>query len=82
MKTISVDEFKTHFAEVINQVKTGESFAINSSENEDVIGYFLPKEAPKKSKRQLGILKGKVKIEFKPDFKMTDEELCGLPPKV
>ncbi|MEO3407785.1 prevent-host-death protein [Mucilaginibacter sp. CAU 1740] len=82
MKTITDQEFKTNFAEVISQIKAGESFAINSYENKEVIGYLLPKETPQKAKRQLGLLEGKVKIEFKPDFKMTDEELCGLPPKV
>ena len=81
MKTITVDEFKAHFAEVINQVKTGEIFAINSSENNEIIGYFSTEEPKQKPKRQLGILKGKLKFEFKPDFKMTDEELCGPPPK-
>jgi hypothetical protein len=35
-----------------------------------------PQEISKK--RQLGILDGKAKIEFKDDFEMTTEELLGL----
>jgi len=30
------------------------------------------------AKRKIGILDGKAKIEFAPDFKMTTEEFLGL----
>jgi len=32
----------------------------------------------KKTEREIGILDGKVTIEFKDDFAMTAEELCNL----
>jgi hypothetical protein len=34
-------------------------------------------EKTKKSKRQIGLLEGKVDIRFADDFKMTEEELLG-----
>ncbi|AYL99466.1 prevent-host-death protein [Mucilaginibacter celer] len=79
---MSVDEFKANFAKVINHVKAGENFAVNNNENKEVIGYFLAKQPAQKLKRKLGLFEGKMKIEFKPGFKMTDEEFCGYQPRV
>jgi len=36
------------------------------------------KEKAQKPKRKLGILEGKGKIKFLPDFKMSTEEFLGL----
>ncbi len=77
MKTMSVGEFKTHFSEVLEQVKAGEEIAVTYGKKKEVVGYFLP-EKPQKPKRQLGLLKGKVEVIFKPDFEMTTEEFLGL----
>jgi antitoxin (DNA-binding transcriptional repressor) of toxin-antitoxin stability system len=77
MKTMSVGEFKTHFSEVIDQVKAGEEIAVTYGKKKEVVGYFLP-EKTKKPKRKLGILEGKVEVIFKPDFEMTTEEFLGL----
>lgn len=77
MKTMSVGEFKTHFSEVIEQVRAGEKFAVTFGKKKEIVGYFTP-EAPEQPKRQLGILKGKIKVVFKDDFEMSTEELLGL----
>jgi len=74
---MSVGEFKTHFSEVLEQVKFGEDFAVTHGRKKEVVGYFT-KEKPKKPKRKLGILEGKVEVTFMPDFKMTTEEFLGL----
>jgi antitoxin (DNA-binding transcriptional repressor) of toxin-antitoxin stability system len=80
MKTMTVGEFKTHFSEVIEQVKAGEEIAVTYGKKKKVIGYFSP-ETTQKPKRELGILQGKAKVTFAPDFKMTEEEFLnyGLP---
>ena len=77
MKTMSVGEFKTHFSEVIEQVKAGEEIAVTYGKKKEVVGYFLP-EKPQKPNRKLGILEGKATFTFGPDWEMTTEELLGL----
>ncbi|MES2375717.1 MAG: prevent-host-death protein [Bacteroidota bacterium] len=77
MKTMSVGQFKTHFSEVLEQVKGGEKIAVTFGKKKEVVGYFLP-ELPKQTKRKLGILEGKAKFTFSSDFKITEEEFLGL----
>lgn len=74
---MTVGEFKTHFSDVIEQVKAGEQIAVTYGKKKEVVGYFLP-ERPEKPKRQLGILEGKAKAIFRPDFKITEDEFLGL----
>lgn len=78
MKTMTVGEFKTHFSEVLEEVKQGMKVAVTYGKSREIVGYFVPKSAETLKKRKLGILKGKATIVFKPDFKMTEEELLGL----
>lgn len=73
---MSVGEFKTHFSEVLEQVKAGEEITVTYGKKKEVVGYFLP-EKPQKTKRKLGILEGKTEVIFKPDFEMTTEEFLG-----
>ncbi|MDB5153856.1 MAG: Phd YefM protein [Mucilaginibacter sp.] len=77
MKTMTVGEFKSHFADVLEQVKSGVGFAVTYGKKKEIVGYFLPESQLLKPKRQLGLLEGKVKVNFKPDYKMTEEELLG-----
>ena len=74
---MTVGEFKTHFSEVLEQVKAGEEIAVTYGKKKEVVGYFLP-EKPQKPKRKLGILEGKIEVIFMPDFEMTTEEFLGL----
>jgi antitoxin (DNA-binding transcriptional repressor) of toxin-antitoxin stability system len=78
MKTMTIGEFKTHFSQVIEQVKAGEKIAVTFGKKKEVVGYFTPDE-PQPEKRKLGILNGKAKAIFSPDFKFTStEEFLGL----
>ncbi|SMC87692.1 type II toxin-antitoxin system Phd/YefM family antitoxin [Pedobacter africanus] len=77
MKTMTVGEFKTHFAEVLEQVKAGIGFAVTYGRKKEIVGYFLPESQLVKPKRKLGILEGKAKVTFKDDFKMSEEDLIG-----
>ena len=74
---MTVTEFKTHFSDVIEQVKAGEEIAATYGKKKKVVGYFLP-EKPQRHKRKLGILEGKAQVIFGPDFEMTTEEFLGL----
>lgn len=77
MKTMSVGEFKTHFSEVLEQVKAGIGFAVTYGRKKKIVGYFLPEAQVKKPTRKLGLLEGKAKATFKSDFKITEEDLLG-----
>jgi len=76
MKTMSVGEFKTHFSEVLEQVKAGEEFAVTYGKKKKVVGYFLP-EKGNQPKIKLGLAAGKAKFTFGDNFKMTEEEFLG-----
>ncbi len=77
MKTMSATAFKAHFSDLIEQVKAGETIAVTYGKKKEIIGYFV-RELPSKRKIKLGLLEGKVKVTFAPDFKMTTEEFLGL----
>jgi primosomal protein N' len=77
MKKMTVGEFKTHFSEVIEQVKSGERIAVTFGKKKEVIGYFLSEILEPQIKRKLGLLEGKASVNFHPDFKITEEEFLG-----
>ena len=71
---MTVGEFKSHFSEVLEQVRSGISIAVTYGKKKEVVGYFLPKSA---NQRKLGLLEGKATAVFKPDFKITEDEFLG-----
>ena len=73
---MSVGEFKTHFSDVLEQVKAGEKIAVTFGKKKEIVGYFLP-EIPQQAKRKLGILEGKARFIFNEGFEMTNEEFLG-----
>jgi hypothetical protein len=77
IETITVDELKAHFTEIVKKVKDGLSFAIAEGNKTQIIGYFIPTSQFLKPKRKLGLLEGIATVNFNADFKMTDEELIG-----
>ena len=76
MITMTVGEFKTHFSDVIAQVKAGEEIAVTYGKKKEVVGYFMP-EKPQKPKRKLGILEGKATFRFAPDSDVTAEDFLA-----
>ena len=42
---MTVGEFKSHFSEVLEQVRSGISIAVTYGKKKEVVGYFLPKSA-------------------------------------
>lgn len=77
MKTMSVGEFKAHFSEVLEDVKSGIGIAVTYGRKKEVIGYFVP-DLEENNERKIGMLDGKAEIIFKDDFKITEEEFLGL----
>ena len=78
MKTMAVGELKTSFSQVLEDVKQGKKIGILYGRAKKPVAMIVPYKSEKKSKRKIGILNGKVNIQFKDDFKMTTEELFNL----
>ena len=78
MKTFSVAHVKTNLSSILKEVKSGEEIAISFGKKKELIAVIVSYNAYKQSKkRKLGTLKGKMSVEFKEDFKMSDDELLG-----
>jgi antitoxin (DNA-binding transcriptional repressor) of toxin-antitoxin stability system len=78
MKTFSVAHVKTNLSSILKEVESGEEIAISFGKKKEMIAVIVSYNAYKQSKkRKLGTLKGKMSVEFKEDFKMSDDELFG-----
>ena len=78
MKTLQSAEAKTNFSSVMRDVQAGDEVAIVYGKKKQTIAVIIPYEQWKKSKkRELGTLKGKVKVKFSKDFSISDEELIN-----
>jgi hypothetical protein len=73
MKKMSVTNFKTHFSDVLEQVRLGEKIVVTLGQRKEIVGYFLF-ELPPPTERKLGLLEGKAKVIFHPDFKISEDE--------
>ncbi len=78
MKIMTVGDFKTHFSQVIHDVKAGEEIAVAFGKKREIIAYLIPKSSRKPTERRLGILQNKGKVTFADGFKMTEEEFLGI----
>jgi len=77
MKTMAVGEIKTHFSQILGEVKSGKKVGILFGRAKKPIAMIVPYEE-NRGERKIGILDGKAKIEFMNNFSMTTEELCGM----
>ena len=77
MKTMTVGDLKSNFSEALKAVQNGEEIAVAFGKKREIIAYLVQKKEPVK-RRKLGTLKGKGKVTFAEDFKMTTEEFLGL----
>lgn len=78
MKTMQVAELKARFSEVLEEVKKGEEITVSYGRKKENIAVLVPYQKYRvKTKRKLGLYKGKASVEFKDDFKMTDEEFLA-----
>jgi len=79
MKTSTVGNLKTHFSEVLDDVKNGEEYTIEFGKRRDKIAVIIPyKEYKKKNKIKLGLLDKKGKITLKDDFKISENDFLTL----
>ena len=78
MKTLPVGEFKTHFSDVIDDVRAGEEVVITYGKKKEQVAVLIPYSSYKKRNQiKLGLLKDKG-YTIKNNFEMTEEELIDL----
>jgi antitoxin (DNA-binding transcriptional repressor) of toxin-antitoxin stability system len=77
MRAMSVGELKTHFSEVVEDVKSGAEIEILYGRARTPVAKIVPIE-PAPRKCLLGALQGKVNFVFADDWKMSTEELINL----
>jgi len=78
MKAMAVGELKTNFSKILEEVKHGKKVGILYGRAKKPVAMIVPYFEEKKDERHIGILDGKITIEFRDDFAMSTEELCGL----
>ena len=77
MKTLPVGELKTHFSEVLSDVKAGEEIVITYGKKKENIAVIIPyAEYQKKNSIRLGLLKDK-KMAIHRDFEMSEDDLIN-----
>lgn len=77
MKTFAVGDFKAHFSEMLELVRSGEEIIISYGKKKENVAVLIPYAAYKTKKIRLGLLQDK-SFKVHDDFKMTEEELLGL----
>ncbi|WCL50705.1 type II toxin-antitoxin system Phd/YefM family antitoxin [Leptospira sp. GIMC2001] len=78
MKAFPIGELKSNFSSILELVKNGEEVKILFGKNKKPVAKIVPLKEIKGGKRAIGILKGKSKVAFSNNFKMTEEELLNL----
>ena len=77
MKTLAVGEFKTHFSEVLDEVRHGEEFVVCYGRKKEKVAVVIPYEKYTKKQVVLGVMEGVASYRINDDFEMTDEEFLN-----
>ncbi|MFA6290480.1 MAG: hypothetical protein WC637_01790 [Victivallales bacterium] len=78
MKNMQVGYLKTHFSDVMDLVCKGEKIAINYGRRKEKLAVIVPySEYCGVKKRVIGIKEKQATYRFKPNFKISDEELLN-----
>jgi len=78
MKTLPVAEVRTNFSSLLKEVESGKEIGISFGRRKDIIAVIIPIDEYKKIKtRRLGTLEGKASVEFKGEWKISDEEFLN-----
>ena len=79
MKMLEVAEAKAKFSSIMEDVLSGEEFALSFGKEQEAVAVIVPYYAWKKTKkREIGTLEKKGSVEFSKDWHISDEELCSL----
>lgn len=78
MRIVTIGELKTHFSEVLEQVKHGDTVVISYGRKREKVAALIPyRQLELTRPRSLGLLEGRAQCRVSDDFSMSDEELLG-----
>jgi antitoxin (DNA-binding transcriptional repressor) of toxin-antitoxin stability system len=77
MKALTVAELKSHFSDILVQVRNGESVRILYGKSKRPVAMIVPIENDKKP-RKIGILEGIAAFSETGFGKITEEEFLGI----
>jgi antitoxin (DNA-binding transcriptional repressor) of toxin-antitoxin stability system len=77
MKALTVAEVKTHFSDILSQVKNGEKVKILYGKSKKPIAMIIPLEDTN-TPRNIGVLDGIASYKEEGDGKISIEEFLGL----
>lgn len=76
MKIVTIGELKTHFSEVLDHVKQGETVVISYGRKKEKVAALIPyRQLIPVKPRSLGLLEGHAQCHILDNFSMSDEEL-------
>lgn len=76
MRTLTIGELKTHFSEVLEQVKQGETVVISYGRKKEKVAALIPyRQLGSAKPRPLGLLEGHAQCHILNNFSLSDEEL-------
>lgn len=79
MKTMQVGEFKSHFSEILEEIRKGEEIAISFGKKKEKLAVLVPYEKyMRKTRRQLGLLEKKGNFKIGTDFKVSENAFFDL----
>jgi prevent-host-death family protein len=82
MRSLQVAEFKANLSSILAEVKTkGEEYIVEFGRNHEKVAVLIPYEKYQQQFQQgikLGLFANSASVEFKPGFKITDEQLLEL----
>lgn len=77
MKALTVAEIKTHFSDILVQVKNGENIKILYGKSKKPVAMIVPIKNMD-NPRQIGILDGKATFSINGNGKISEEEFLGI----
>jgi len=78
MTTMAIAEAKANFSDVLRRVADGEEIVVTRGVKQEPVAAIVSIEKYRaKKERKLGTLEGKMTVEFRDDWYMTDEELLA-----
>ena len=78
VKTLGVGEIKSHFSDILEQVKGGEKIAVAYGKKRKKVAVIVPyDEYRPEGRRKLGLLQGKAGFEIRPGFEIADDDLLA-----